>query len=202
MKEITGQKFGYLTVLGFHERRKNDYFWKCKCDCGNISIVNKGHLNSGRTISCGCYRLKKMTKHGENKKRLYKIWNSMKKRCLNPNDQAYEYYGGRGIIVCDEWKNSYEAFRDWALVNGYKNNLSIDRINNSKGYSPDNCRWATMKEQSNNTRRNRIITHNNETHTIAQWNEILGFPKKLIYNRLQRGWAIEKTLSTKPQVRS
>lgn len=164
--DLTGRRFGRLTVLTEDGKNKwGNYIWKCKCDCGNIVSVVSGSLIKGYTTSCGCYRyeIQKSTnlKHGDKanhkRARLYNIWASMKERCLCETCNAFPYYGGRGITVCDEWKE-YEAFRNWALSNGYDENAphgncTLDRINNDLGYFPSNCRWVSMKEQANNRRR-------------------------------------------------
>ena len=129
--------------------------------------------------------------------RLYQIWNSMKQRCSNPKAISYKYYGARGVTVCQEWLNSFQAFYDWAIANGYADNLSIDRRNANGNYCPENCRWTTVKEQQNNTSYNRLITYGEETHNITQWAEILNIPRNVLYNRVRRGWDIEKILTTK-----
>ena len=136
-------------------------------------------------------------KHGMYKTRLYKAWDSMKARCYRKSVGPYPKYGGRGITVCDEWKNSFVAFRDWALANGYVEGLSLDRIDPSGNYEPSNCRWVTMKEQENNKRSNRRIEHNGETHTLSEWCDITGIPFHVLHHRFQRGWPTEKALTTK-----
>lgn len=133
-------------------------------------------------------------KHGEHGTRLYGIWKNMKYRCSNPNSPAYKDYGARGIFVCAEWQQ-YEPFRAWAIANGYRENLTIDRIENDKGYSPDNCRWATMKTQSNNTRMNRIIEFDGAEHTLTEWAEITGVCVATLWDRLKNGWSIERALT-------
>ena len=133
-------------------------------------------------------------KHGEHGTRLYSIWRNMKQRCLNQNRSAYSAYGGRGISLCEEWKD-YILFRDWAISNGYSDSLTLDRKNNELGYSPDNCRWATIKQQSNNTRTNRTIEYNGETHTLSEWAEILQMSVGTLWDRLDNGWSIQRALS-------
>ena len=120
----------------------------------------------------------------------------MKARCVDSNSHKYHAYGGRGITICEEWLNSFEAFYDWAMANGYRDDLSIDRIDNDGNYCPENCRWATPKEQANNTRTNRLLEHNGEKRTVSEWADITGIAKKAIYRRLGRGWSVEKALTT------
>lgn len=140
-----------------------------------------------------------MVKHGDRPKgpakRLYKIWTSMRERCNNPNHKQYGAYGGRGITVCEEW-GDYCSFKKWALDNGYTDSLTIDRKNNDLGYSPNNCRWATKKEQANNRRSNHLLTFDGETHNIELWAEITGLPRTAIDKRLRRGWSDQRILTT------
>ncbi len=135
-------KFGKLQPLyntGKRKGKSGSVVWLCKCDCGETKEIATKELTFGRTKSCGCLR-------SGNKKlypRLYQVWINMKSRCYYPGDSKYKWYGQRGITVCDEWRNDFVAFKEWALANGYQNNLTIDKINNNKGYSPDNCQWIT-----------------------------------------------------------
>lgn len=202
-KDLTGQKFGKLTVISF-AGYKNGANWLCKCDCGNYVTVIGKNMRYGKTTSCGCIRtemlLKKFTKHGDgslkNTTRLYKIWKNMRSRCYNSNNPNFKYYGGRGIKICEEWYGSYSCFRDWSLSNGYSENLTIDRIDVNGNYEPSNCRWATRKEQSLNTRSNRYIEYNGETKTLSEWSKIFGLYHKTIAYRLNHGWSVEKALTT------
>lgn len=159
-----------------------------------------GNLTSGHTTSCGCLhkeatsRAKK--KHGMTKSRLYNIWSMMRRRCNDTKSISFPKYGERGITVCDEWQGSFEEFRDWAIGNGYADGLTIDRIDNDKGYSPDNCRWTTPKLQANNTRQNRVLNLNGVSHTLQEWSDITGINRKTISDRIDRhGWTVEQALT-------
>ena len=128
--------------------------------------------------------------------RLYGVWQGMLQRCHNPKNRQYKDYGERGITVCDEWKNNYRCFKEWALKSGYKQGLTIDRINNNEGYSPQNCRWATYKEQNRNKRSNRNITLNGETKCLSEWAEFYGLGFPVVSRRLRDGWSEEAALTT------
>lgn len=176
---IVGKRFGRLTVVGLdHFGKYHGTWWKCRCDCGKEKVVYRGGLTSGDTTSCGCYHREHLSEygktHGLTRHPLYSIWSGMVQRCTNPNAENYYRYGGRGIDIFEPWKKDFETFYNWAINNGYSTALSLDRINNNGNYEPCNCRWVTQKEQSNNTRRNHKVTYNDETHTIAEWSEMLG----------------------------
>lgn len=204
-KDLTGQRFGKLLVIS----RDADYVspqgnriarWKCKCECGSIVSVNGTDLRR-RTKSCGCVQRKaageKLTKHGKCNSRIYRIWKGIILRCTNSHHHSYEHYGAKGITVCEEWKR-FETFLEWSIVNGYDDTLSIDRIDNSKGYYPSNCRWATAITQANNTSRNHYLTFRGETHTLIEWSRITGISYSTLRNRINSlKWDVERALTRK-----
>lgn len=203
MRDLTGQRFGRLTVIERGKTGKPGIVnWLCKCDCGNYKEINAYSLHAGLTQSCGCYRDEQISSavstHGMSKTRIYSIWAGMKARCYKPYAEEYKNYGGRGIRVCDEWLNNPEAFIQWSLSHGYRDDLSIDRIDSDGNYEPDNCRWADWYEQGANKRNNRHITYNGETHIIAEWARKTGIKASTINGRITvLGWSVEDAL-TKP----
>ena len=194
VKDLSGQRFGKLNVVEFfHVNKHGRALWLCKCDCGNTSKVVSSRLATGKTKSCGCYRAEVrknglyVTKRGlSNRHPLYHIWISMKMRCYNENSKGYHNYGGRGIDICEEWRNNFAAFKDWSMANGYNGFLTIDRINNDLGYFPENCRFSSIVEQNNNKRNNHQITYKGETLNITQWANKLGISKYLLNQRINK----------------
>lgn len=209
MRNHVGERYDRIVVLS----RAEDYVtptgkhysqWLCKCDCGNTTLVLGDNLK--RTHSCGCKSVEaaaavgKMNyRHGGaangKKERLYRIWDGIKKRCYNPKTDSFPRYGGRGITMCEEWENDYAVFKDWALSHGYRDDLSIDRIDSDGDYCPDNCRWATNKEQQNNLSSNRWIDLHGQKLTVAQFSERYGVPHYLILHRLNSGFSADQLVA-------
>lgn len=188
---LLGMRFGRLTVLEkYYTPPNSGVKWTCVCDCGNKTVVLASNLTKGHTTSCGCYKTERTieakTKHGKTHSRIYRIYRGIKDRCLNPNNERYCDYGGRGIKICKEWLGEcgFDNFEKWSLANGYNENLSIDRVNVNGDYEPSNCRWATTKIQNNNQRKNILISYNGEVKTLAQWVEELNLPYNTIYARI------------------
>ena len=191
-RDLTGQKFGRLVVI---ERAENDngrIMWRCRCQCGNEKNAPAHDLTRGRIQSCGCLR----EFHGMTNERLYREWIDIKKRCNKPYSKPFKYYGARGIAICDEWANSFKAFSAWALANGYRDELTIDRIDVNGPYSPDNCRWATKKEQGNNKRNNHMLTYGGKTQTLTQWADEVNISRTALRHRISSGWSVEQALTT------
>lgn len=163
------------------QRKRGNIAYRCLCDCGNVVIVSKTNLHTGHVKSCGCLR---GVSHHLSKTRLYNIWRKMKARCYNKNTMQYRDWGGRGIKVCDEWRNNFQAFYNWSMTNGYQEDLTIDRIDNNKGYSPSNCRWVDVKTQARNKRNNRNITINGDTYCLTDWCKVLNLNYKKVHNRI------------------
>lgn len=176
--------------------------WLCRCECGNEKVVYGDNLRYGYTQSCGCLQKERAseanTKHHDVDSRLYNVWSAIKRRCYQEYEPKYDRYGGRGIKMCDQWRDDYGAFMEWALENGYDYNAergacTIDRIDNDGDYCPENCRWVSMKVQANNRGCNHKITYKGETHTIAEWSELLGVPYERLQQRINRyGYNVEE----------
>lgn len=163
-KDLTGMSFGKLTVIEIDHfqdcPKSRRVYWKCKCECGNYKVIRSDSLTSGNTQSCGCYNVTcKLKPQSIKKHKLYRIYWRMKSSCYNINNRSYKYYGGRGITVCNEWLNSYESFYNWSISNGYREGLTIDRIDNNGNYEATNCRWVDMKVQNNNKRQRKTANY-------------------------------------------
>lgn len=209
-QNLTGLRFGKLIVISFNGKKGRSRVWNCLCDCGKESVVSGGNLKNGHTKSCGCLqqesirRLGKSSRsHGLSRHRIRNIYNMMKDRCHNPKGVSYHLYGGRGIAVCARWSDSFLHFvEDMGLPPSNKH--QIDRIDNNGGYEPNNCRWATPKEQSRNRRTNHILRYNGKELPVSAWAEESGIPVGTLYARLRAGWSVEKMIATpvRPVTRS
>lgn len=202
--DMTGQKIGRWTVI---ERdmtlSSSRAYWICECECGNIKSVMGKYLRNKQSKSCGCLKEEKLKinglKHNMRHTRFYSIWANMKSRCTNQNSEAYKDYGQRGIKICDRWnefnnfyKDMYSSYQD-ALQ--YNENIMIDRIDNDGDYEPDNCRWASIIEQNNNKRNNRLYSYKGNTLTISEWSNNLNIPYQTLLNRFNSGWSVERALT-------
>lgn len=200
MKDLAEKRFGRLVAIKpIGKNEHGNYLWLCRCDCGNEHIVASGKLIQGKSKSCGCYRkeIRKMSleKHGlttGGKPRTFIIWNGMKARCYNPNAISYKSYGARGIKVCDEWlgEHGFKNFHNWAIKNGYKDELEIDRIENEGNYEPSNCQWISKQENREKQRKTRYFEINGERLNISQWCKKLGISKSIAYKKIKES---EKT---------
>lgn len=208
--DITGQKYGKLTVVGKAPCLPNNTNtrWLCLCDCGKETVVAGCHLKQGKIVSCGCARDKEMFEriaqqnrtHGESRTKLYMTWQGMKWRCYDPTNSGYKNYGGRGIRVCDEWKDDYLAFKKWALENGWDETLTIERDDVNGNYEPKNCRWATVKEQGFNKRDTVRVNYKGENISLRFLYEQKERPVHFdtVTYRLELGWDIDTALNTPP----
>ena len=190
LDDLTGQRFGKLLVQSrAGTNRFGATLWSCACDCGNETIVMGGSLRAGAPRSCGCL----VRKHGMSRSSEYRLWLGVRRRCLNPNEPAYPRYGGRGIKICERW-NDFANF--YADMGPRPAGMELDRIDNNGPYSPENCRWATPTQQSNNRRSNRLIDHNGRALTIMQWSRETGIDRRTITYRLGNGWPVALALTT------
>lgn len=205
--DITGNTYGRLKALKKIEGTKSKWLFVCECGKEVELTVGKVVCKNGQ-VSCGCLKhenvlnnIMKITKHGESGTKLYHVYNGLMNRCYNQNNSNYKRYGGRGITVCDEWKNSYDSFKEWAYSNGFDEELgrkdqSIDRIDNSKGYSPDNCRWTTSKEQQKNRDCTKLYEYQNKLYSASEFADIYNITDKtFVYRRLSKGQTLEYILN-------
>ena len=199
--DVLNKRFGRLSVIERVDNNKHGQArWRCRCDCGNEVIVTGYKLTSGHTRSCGCLKIEstgnQRRTHGDTGSRLYVCWQHMKNRCNNPLDKYFCNYGGRGISVCPEW-DSYEKFKEWAFAHGYRDDLTLDRIDVNGNYCPENCRWTTMQEQQNNRRNNHYVEFCGEVHTLADWARIIGINRDVLQMRINKlKWSVEKAFTT------
>lgn len=199
-QDLTGNKYNHLTVLKRAPNQGKNTMWECRCDCGNITTVSAPHLKSGHTKSCGCLHKETMRNmmqtHGLTHHPLYRVYRGIVDRTTLETCQCYKDYGGRGIKMCQEWADDFEAFYQWAMSHGYEKGLTIDRIDTNGDYCPENCRWVTHKVQQNNRRNNRLLEHNGEVHTMSEWSDILEINYHTLAQRLNvYHWSVEKALS-------
>lgn len=180
-QDLTNRKIDRLYVVKRIKNEKGEGVWLCKCDCGNEVIYPTSSLNKN-VKSCGCHKKEIKTKHGFSRSRLYKIWQGMKDRC---KENGHKDYGLRGIKVCEEWRNSFEPFKNWALDNNYSDDLTIDRIDVNGNYEPSNCRWVSFKIQGNNKRNNTIIEHNGISKTLTEWCDFYGLKVNTVVSRIK-----------------
>lgn len=201
--DLTGQRFGRLTVTRRHPHNTaaDKARWVCLCDCGQETVSVAGNLRSGHKLSCGCAHREHLESgaasktHGLSRTPEHNRWKAMIKRCYNPNDSSYARYGGRGVTVCDTWRNHFEAFlADMGTIPSPRH--SIERRDNSEGYSPENCYWATPLQQARNTSRNRLLTFQGETKPLSEWCDRLGLKYQVVFSRIHSyGWTVEDALT-------
>lgn len=192
--DITKRAFGKLKALELIGSRSSNQLWVCRCECGRMHICQKSNLTGGRTTSCGCWsKSGSRSSSGLSRTPTHRTWDHMIQRCTNPNSDGYADYGGRGITVTDRWL-SFDSFL--SDMGRRPDGTTIDRIDNTKGYEPGNCRWATAAQQTRNTRRNRLITYNGKTMCVADWASSIGLTFMALHHRINRGWSIERALTT------
>lgn len=198
VKNLLSIRFGRLVVIADAGPGNRGWLWLCKCDCGTAKTIRSASLLCGRTRSCGCLQREKARStgdrtrtHGKSKQDIYSIWDSMIARCDRPSRKDFHRYGGSGISVCDRWKTFQNFYND---MGDRPDGMSIDRIDNTKGYHPDNCRWATAKTQARNQSKNRLITYGGRTQCLSAWAEEIGMSSISLQSRLDRGWSVERSI--------
>lgn len=186
LRDLTGQRFERLAILGYAgSRRGGGAIWRCQCDCGAVVECHSANLVNGRTKSCGCYKQDHPStlSHGKSKTTVHNVWCGMRQRCENESAEAFPLYGGRGITVCERWQ-LFENFL--ADMGEPPPGMTIDRIDNDGPYSPENCRWATTTEQARNRRSVAVVEWRGETHTLPEWEQLTGIPRKVLWHRLKK----------------
>lgn len=199
LDQFIGAEYGYLTIKSI-VRVKSILYVTAMCKCGNLGKYRLAKLKNSHTRSCGClhkeFAFKKCSIHGMHKTRLNSIWNGMLDRCRRKNNSAYKHYGARGITVCKEWASGFINFYTWAMANGYKDDLSIERVDVNGNYDPSNCRWATKEEQALNKTTSHFITYNGVTKTVTEWARDIGMNYNTLLNRINTyKWPIEKAMT-------
>lgn len=202
-EDLTGKKFNMMTVICRSDNPPKTVnrgaFWLCRCECGREKTVSAKSLKAGQIVSCGCHRRKEdSVKSNPLVKSLYRVYYDMKRRCYNEQCFSYQWYGAKGISICDEWlgNNGFRTFEQWAYNNGYSKGLTIDRIDTYGNYEPLNCRWVSMKIQQNNKTTTKYITYKNTTLPLAYWAEYLDIPYETLYARLSTGWSVKRAFET------
>ncbi len=195
---VIGKKFFRLTILEIIRGTPVGVQAKAKCECGKTIVCRARAILTDRSKSCGCLHREVTSatffKHGHSGHRMYRIWRGIKCRCLNPKDYQFKNYGGRGITICKRWINSFENFWEDMII-GYRDDLEVDRKNINGNYTPENCRWATRKQQTNNSRQNHLLTFNGKTQPLTAWSEELGIPIGALRSRVRDQWPIEIALT-------
>lgn len=196
--DLTGQRFGRLTIVS----RAPDTLpgrarWNCVCDCGTRTVSRSDAFKNSKNASCGCYNnelsVARLKTHGKTHTPEYKIWQGMRSRCKNPSNAAFYKYGARGIIVCQRWHNFEHFFADMGKRPSIKH--SIDRLDGTKNYQPDNCRWATARQQQNNLKNNVRLSHKGKSLTVGEWSKVVGLKPKTIQGRMRLGWSVADALT-------
>ncbi len=202
--DMTGEKHGRLTLIERSYSKNNTVYWKCICDCGKEVVKSGMLIRLGKTTSCGCYKSERLSKrsktHGMGKTKINYVWLDMKARCSNPNHKRYKDYGGRGIGFQNSWNNFESFYND--MKSTYREGLTLDRIDNEKGYSKENCRWVTVLKQNNNKRNNVYETVDGVTATRSELCDLYGVPRCTFYWRINNGMTVEEALKSKGRQRS
>lgn len=192
LKDRTGHVYGRLSVVAREPNYRGNAMWRCICGCGKEVVALGNDLQRGKVKSCGCLNAERIFKHGMSRSRAYRTWKQMLQRCENRNHGSFANYGGRGISVSQEW-HDFETF--YADMGDPPEGMTLDRSDNNLGYSKENCRWATVREQLNNRRTNHILELNGERKTMAEWSELTGIGWHTLESRLRYGWSVERTLT-------
>lgn len=197
--DLTGQRFGRLTVRACVGKQNRRALWQCKCDCGTVCYINTDRLRSGNTQSCGCLKRESIAKgrnrtHGQSKTKLYHIWYSIMQRCYDEKFRFYHHYGGRGIKVCEEWHDR-DAFTAWAMENGFQDGLSIERKDVNGEYCPENCCWITKGEQQHNKRNTIYVDYHGEQKPLWWLAEQAGINRRTLLSRIEHGWDIDDAMT-------